>query len=73
MINIIILFVFNLFVIILLSNIKLPSIHKFFEYKIAPTMRLENKDTRFSEIEIDKYHSLYPKVSKDMEEGKNNE
>lgn len=73
MIYIIFLFGFNLLVIILLSNIKPPSIHRFFEYKITPTMRLQNKGVPFSEIEIDKYHSLYPKLSDDIEEGKNNE
>lgn len=73
MIYIIVLVAFNLFVIILLSNINPPSIPKFFEYKIAPTMRLQNNGVPFNEIEIDKYHSLYPKLSNDVEEEKDNE
>ena len=43
MIYILILLFFNLFVIILLSNVKPPSFHNFIEYKIPPTMRLQNK------------------------------
>lgn len=58
MIFVIILFAFNLVIIIILSNIKPPSLHSLFEYRIAPTMRLQNRDVRFSEIEINKYHSI---------------
>ena len=73
MIYILILLFFNLFVIILLSNIKPPSFHNFIEYKIPPTMRLQNKGVIFNEIEINKYHSLYKTKINDSKEDKNNE
>lgn len=73
MIYLIFLFIYNLLVIILLSNVKPPSIHNLFEYKIVPTMKLRNSDVPFSELQIDKYHSLYSEILKDNNEDNNDD
>lgn len=73
MIFVIILIVFNLFIIVMLSNIKPPSIHNLFKHKLTPVMRLQNKGIPLNEIEIKKYHSLHQNIIKEIKESENNE
>lgn len=67
MIYLIILFFFNLIIIVILSNVKSPSFNKLSKYKIAPIMMLQNAGIPISEIDINKYHSIYEKQNEEIE------
>lgn len=59
MIFIIILLIFNLVIIILLANVKCPKFPDVFKYKVYPTLKMTNNSIEYSDLEIDKYHSIF--------------
>ena len=62
MLYIVLLFIFNISIIILLANVKLlpkdTFLKRFTKYHLEKPMMLVNRDISISEIEIDKYHSI---------------
>lgn len=64
MIYLVFLFVFNLIIIIILSNIKSPSIPSMFEYKIVKVMGLQN-NIACDISEIIDYHPLSVEFKKE--------
>lgn len=78
MIYLAILFIFNVIIIIILSNVKRPSFdklskYKLSEYKIVPPMMLHNKGVSLNEIDINKYCSIFIESDNKIEEVKKNE
>ena len=67
MIYIFVLLVYNILTIILLSNVRKPSKPDLFNKKLPRVMRLKNSGISISEIEINKYHSLYKDIEKTEE------
>lgn len=58
---IIILILFNILIIIILSNTETPFVKRIkalHKYKIHKTLMLPNRDISISEIEINKYHPI---------------
>lgn len=64
MLYIIILFIFNILILVLLANVKIPSVncifHDFTRHQLEKTMRLNNSPCvgELSKIEFDKLHSI---------------
>lgn len=59
MIYIILLFVFNIAIIIVLSTTGSSNVSDIFTRKISPILRLKNIDASIEDIEINKYHSIF--------------
>ena len=72
MLYIILLFIFNIFIIIILSNVKTPSVNNFLhnltKYHLDKPMMLQNHDIPFSEIEFNKYHSIKIHLNEEQED-----
>lgn len=68
-----ILFAFNLIIIIILSNVKRPTFTKLSKYKISPIMMLQNTGIILSEVDINKYHSIFVKPDTEIEDDENND
>lgn len=72
MFYIILLFIFNVFIIIILANVKTPSVNVFLQnltkYQLDKTMRLQNRGASLSEIDFDKYHSIFMHLNKEKED-----